>query len=250
MNIKSPITKIKKYPCFTVEQQQAYERLNPRQRAYVDIRGKGHNKTNAYKLAGFSSKNATQAAYLLEMHNKQIPELIEAITGQKRVRDLTVQDSQINQQIDALATKEGAEALVKVIEGDDSEKARQIQFYRDIIIGKIKTVRKTTKYNAVGEKMSCVVEEVSDVEVRMKARKELDRILGVNDIIGMGQLQVGNMTINIVDSAKHEELEDSRNTIRLDPEDMQIIDGEQALVVEEKEEREKPKPEVTVTEAK
>lgn len=233
--------KPKKYACFTKEQQEAYEKLAIRQRKYVDFRGQGYSKTIAYKMAGFDGKVAGQAAYLMEKRNAIIAELADCIINQKKVRDLSVQDSAINQQIDALAMQDGAEKMLEVIEGADGETARRIQFYRDVMNGKIKTVRKTTRYNAMGEKIETKVEEISDVDTKMKARKELDRILGLNQLPDLDKLQVGDITINIVDASKQDELADSRNVVDLDPDDMQVIDGEKVLVKEEKTETESAK---------
>lgn len=233
--------KPKRFACFTKEQQAAYEKLPQRQMKYVEYRGQGYSKTVAYKMAGFDAKVATQSAYNLERRNKILPELIECILGQKKVRDLTVEDSTINQQIDALALQDGAEKMMEVIEGADGETARRIQFYRDVMNGKIKTVRKTTRYNAMGEKIETKVEEVSDVEVKIKARRELDRILGLNQLPDLSRLQVGDITINIVDASKKEELEDSRNNIELDPSQVEIINGESVIVEEEKSEKESGK---------
>lgn len=233
--------KPKKFACFTAEQQKAYERLPVRQRQYVEFRGQGYSKTQSYKMAGFDAKVAPQAAYLLEKRNVILPELIDCILGQKRVRDLSVQDSAINQQIDALAMQDGAEKLMEVMENADPETMKRIQFYRDIMNGKIKTVRKTTKFNAMGEKLETKVEEVSDVEVKMKARKELDRILGLNEMPDLGKLQMGDITINIVDASKRDELEDSRNTVVLNADEVEVIDGERVIVEEEKIETESGK---------
>lgn len=231
--------KIKKYKCFTPEQQKAFEKLPNRQRKYVEFRGQGYSKTVAYKMAGFDGKAATQAAYVLEQRNKILPELIEAFLAQKRVRDLTKQDSEINQRIDALALQDGAEKMLEVIEGADGETARRIQFYRDVMNGKIKTVRRTTRYNAEGTKIETKVEETSDVDTKMKARKELDRILGLNQMPDLDKLQVGDITIHIVDASKREELADSRNIVDLDPDKVTVIDGEKAVVEEEIVEKDK-----------
>ena len=148
------------------------------------------------------------------------------------MRNLTVQDSDINKQIDALATKAGAEALTQIIEDGDAEKARSVQFYRDIIDGKTKTTRKIVRKNAAGDTLETKIEYVSDVQDRMKARKELDRILGINESVDLDQLQGGNITFNFVDVGNKEELEDSRNKVVLDPEDVVITevggDGENA----------------------
>lgn len=226
--------KPKRFACFTKEQQEAYDKLPVRQRKYVEFRGQGYSKTQSYKMAGFDGKVATQAAYILERRNTVLPELISCIQGQKKVRELSQQDSALNQQIDALAMQDGAEKMMEVIEGADGETAKRIKFYRDVMNGKVKTVRKTMKYNGLGVLVETKVEEVSDVDVKMRARKELDRILGLNQLPDLGKLQVGDITINIVDASKREELADSRNSVELDPNDVQVVDGQEVIVEEEK----------------
>lgn len=233
--------KPKKYACFTKEQQEAYDKLPSRHRAYIDYRGQGNSKTNSYKMAGFNGKVAGQAAYILEKRSPTIVPLVDCILAQKQVRDLTVQESQINQQIDALALQDGAEKMLEVIEGADGETAKRIKFYRDVMNGKVKTVRTTMRYNAMGALIEKKVEEVSDVDTKMKARKELDKILGLNQLIDIDKVQMGDITINIVDASKQDELEDNRNSIELNPDDVKIIDGEKVVVQEEKVERESAK---------
>jgi hypothetical protein len=233
--------KPKKYACFTKEQQEAYDKLPSRHRAYVDYRGQGNSKTNSYKMAGFNGKVAGQAAYILEKRSPTIVPLVDCILAQKQVRDLSVQESQINQQIDALALQDGAEKMLEVIEGADGETAKRIKFYRDVMNGKVKTVRTTMRYNAMGALIEKKVEEVSDVDTKMKARKELDKILGLNQLIDIDKVQMGDITINIVDASKQDELEDNRNSIELNPDDVKIIDGEKVVVQEEKVERESAK---------
>ena len=233
--------KPKKYACFTKEQQEAYDKLPSRHRAYVDYRGQGNSKTNSYKMAGFNGKVAGQAAYILEKRSPTIVPLVDCILAQKQDRDLTVEESQINQQIDALALQDGAEKMLEVIEGADGETAKRIKFYRDVMNGKIKTVRTTTRFNAMGALIEKKVEEVSDVDTKMKARKELDKILGLNQLPDLDKLQVGDITINIVDASKQDELEDNRNSIELNPDDVKIIDGEKVVVQEDRVEKESAK---------
>lgn len=229
--------KPKKYACFTPQEQEAYEKLNNLQRKYVDFRGRGYTKTQSYQMCGYSSKNPSQSAYLMERDNKIIPELIDKLLTQKKARELTEQESAINKQIDALAKQEYAEKTLEKIEGADGETARRIQFYRDIMNGKIKTVRKTIKKNALGVVIETKIEEVSDIDTRIKARKELDKILGLNMLPDIDKLQIGGITVNIVDASKKEELEDSRNQVVLDVDAVEVVDGEKAVVVEEKEEK-------------
>ena len=97
------------------------------------------------------------------------------------------------------------------------------------------------RYNAMGALIEKKVEEVSDVDTKMKARKELDKILGLNQLIDIDKVQMGDITINIVDASKQDELEDNRNSIELNPDDVKIIDGEKVVVQEEKVERESAK---------
>ena len=144
----------------------------------------------------------------------------------------------INKQIDALALQDGAEKALEKIEGADGETARRIQFYRDVANGKIKTVRKTQKLNAEGAVIGTTIEEISDIDSRIKARKELDRILGLNSIVDIDKLKVGDITINIVDASKKEELADDRNKVYLDPENIEVIDGEKVVVEKEQEQKE------------
>lgn len=232
----------RQYACFTAEQQEAYERLTDKQRKYVDFRGQGNSKTMAYIMAGYNETvNTGQAAYLLEKRSAVVQELVACLQAQKDLRDLSIKESNINRRIDALATQESADKLMEAIESGDSETARRIQFYRDIINGRIKTVRKTTRLDKFGKRIDSKIEEVTDLETKMKARKELDKILGLNTMPDFGSLQMGDITINIVDASKKDELEDSRNDILLSPDDVQVIDGEEVIVESESKIRAKGK---------
>ena len=230
------LSKPRKYACFTPEQQEAYEKLNAQRRLYVDYRGQGNNKAQSYIMAGYAKKGATQASYLLEKTNKVVAELIETLQKGNRARQLTKAESELNDKIDALATQQGVEQALEVIDNADGETARRIQFYRDVINGKVKTVKKTVRKNAEGGIIDTKIEEISDVAVKMQARKELDKILGLNQLPDLGALQMGDITIHIVDASKKDELADSRNQVFLNPDDVQEQDGEDVIVVEEKEE--------------
>lgn len=231
--------RIKTYKAFTEEQQKAYAGLNKMQRAYVDFRGKGHSKAESYRMAGYSSKTASVGAFLMEKNNRIVGELVQVLQADNKAKELSKEDSKLNQQIDALARQEGAENILETVENGDPETMKRIQFYRDIMSGKIKTVKKTKKLNAAGNVIEMKVEETSDIETRMKARKELDKIFGLNTLPDLGSLQMGDITINIVDASKKEELEDSRNNVVLDIDKEETIDGEKVVVVEE--ETETPK---------
>ena len=217
---------MKRYACFTVDEQKAYEGLNERQRKYVDFRGQGYGKAQSYKMCGYAARNASQAAWITERDNKVMSDRIERVLANRRAKELTEKESLLNKQVDALALQDKAEKLLQTIDGADGETARRIQFYRDILNGKIKSYKKTTTKDESGKIKSVKIEEVDDVDVRIKARKELDRILGLNMLPNIDNLQIGGITVNIVDASKKEELEDERNRVVLETKDFVVEDGQ------------------------
>lgn len=216
--------KITKYACFTPEQQKQFELLTTRQRSYVLYRAKGYGKTDSYRMAGFGGAHITQCSYMLERKNPVITELINAMCKVRQVGDIVKPDSDIGKKIDALALQNTAEKVLEKIEGADGETAQRIQFYRDIISGKIKSKKIITTTDRNGNVVSKRIEETNDIDARMKARKELDRILGLNEIIDVGALQVGDITVNIVDASKREEIEDKKNSVVLGDEEIVVSD--------------------------
>ena len=216
--------KIKKYGCFTPEQQKAFEGLNATQRAYVVYRGKGYSKADSYRMAGYKAKNVAQSAYIVEKQHPYMSELIQAMANVRRASELSQEDSDLNRQIDALAKQDGAEKMLETIEGADGETAKRIQFYRDIVNGKIRTKKVIKRKNASGAVIETREEYLDDIETRIKARKELDRILGLNEIVDVASLQMGDITINIVDASKRDALEDKSNHVELEDKDMVILD--------------------------
>lgn len=231
---RESVAKPRRYACFTVEQQKAYDSLGWRARKYIDFRGQGNNKSAAYRLAGFETRFPAQASRHLEENHPEIPELVNAITGQRKLRELNETDSNVNKQIDALAIKDAADKLDTLIQSGDTNNADRVKFYLDVRNGNIKTVRKTVKKDQNGHITGTTIEYVSDISYRIQAQKELDKIFGLNQVVDMGKLQIGSITVNVVDASKQEELEDSRNTVKLDPSEVEIVDGEPVVVVEEK----------------
>lgn len=222
-----------KYECFTEEQQSYYDKLTPNKQRYVDFRGQGHTKSDAYKMAGYSGNASAQAAYVLERRDKAMTELINVMLKARRAKEVAVEKSPINQTIDALAKQQTVEKMLATVDNCDGETARRIQFYRDILTGKIKTVRKTKRFDGSGHVIDTKVEEVDDVSTRIQARKELDKILGLNEIVDLGNLQMGDITVCFVDASKKDELEDDRNKIEMDIDRTEVIDGETVLVAKE-----------------
>lgn len=216
--------KAKRVPCFSLEQQGLFEKLTAKQQKYVLYRGQGYNKTDSYKLAGFQSKRANFAAYNLEKGNQVIQQLVDVMQNASRIKQLADLNSKLNEDIDIKAKQDITDKALEVIDGADGETAKRIAFYRNIVNGRTKSIRKTTQLNAEGGIIKTTIEEISDIDARIKARKELDKILGLNQIIDMDQFKLGDITVNIVDASYREEKEDERNKVNLDLEKVEVIE--------------------------
>lgn len=231
------VDKPRKISCFTPEQQIIYDKLMPRQRAYIDFRAKGYGKADSYRKSGYKiTKNVGQNAYLMERGSPIIKELIETLSNVRKAKDILKADSDVNKQLDALAEVKTAEQALETIANADGETLKQIQFYRDVINGKIQTVKKTIFTNKAGEK-SYKEERISDVDTKIKARRELDRLLGIGSIIDLGRLETGDITINIVDASKKDALEDDRNKVIIDLGEQNVEADGEVIIVEEKKEK-------------
>lgn len=231
--------KTRKYPCFTSEEQGLYDGLLPRQQAYVDGRASGLERKEAYIRAGYGEKDAARKAYIMETRGSGvIKQLVERVTAPelRALADINKENSKLNAEIDKKAreaykelgkTKNGYTEVVQMKEAMvdvpkmDAPTAERLAFYRDIMNGKTKSVKETIRYNKDGEVIERKIEKINDVDTRIRARKEVDRILGLNTLIDVGELQAGkNITINIVDASKPKE-------IPIEPEDVKVVDDDE-----------------------
>lgn len=205
----------RKIACLTPEQNDYYNSLNHNQRRYVEFRAQGYKKAEAYRMAGYDGRNPSQGAVNFEARNPKAAEIIRIMSAVRRTKAVLENTSteSLNATIDALAIQKDAENAIAKLENMDQETARRIKFFRDIISGKIKSYRKTVTKNATGAITKIVEEEINDVDTRIKARKELDKILGLNEIIDIDKLSFGDITVNIVDASKKDAVSDSRNDI-------------------------------------
>lgn len=191
------------------ELRKAYESLPERQRRYVDYRVAGFGKKDAYIKAGYKAgKNSAQAAYILERNIPQISQVIEAMAALKFVSDLDKAKGEPMEVIDAKASVAVAQskALMERIMKMEPEEAERLQFYMDVMSGKIKTRKKIKNISEAGI-VSYRIEEIEDVKIKFEARKEIDKILGLNRLLDIGKITAGSVTINIVDASK-KDLED------------------------------------------
>lgn len=210
---------VAKIVCYTEAQQKAYEGLSSRQRAYVENRVQGYNRSESYRLAGYSGKNYGQAASLLEKNNPVISNLIETRLNNLVSRASLDQRAKLEDPISGEVATMGKDGAV--ITTGDEETAKRIRFYRAVLNGTLKTKKTITFIDKYGNK-STRIEEIDDIDTKMKARKELDRILGLNSIVDLEKFQVGSLTVNIVDASNREQLEDPNNKVNLSVDDFTV----------------------------
>ena len=232
----------RKVVCFTREQQEAYDALNPRHQLYVDYRGLGYSKAESYRCAGFNAKTAKQGAVQLEKIKPVIKQLIDvmqkhnmaahAIAMEKKESDLRMSpagDEEVTSEhrINALAQQSDDKMVMQTLKDMDANTADRINFYRGIINGKVKTTRETITYDASGVVKGRKVEIIDDVAQRVNARRELDKILGIGQLTQLGNISAGQITINIVDASKSsvEKQEIEKQESMLEP-DGYSVDGD------------------------
>ena len=236
-----------RYSCLTPEQQAEFDSWNTKQQHYAIFRSQNIDKANAYRMAGYKCSNqAGQNGYILE--NRRFPrmkEIIAALSCQYKKFDALKEGTPISKQIDEKAkeiTPEMVAYLTKVpekspilentpldISSISGEQARDIQFYRKIADGTMKSVTVTKKYDKDGNLIGKTVVEESSLDIRIKAQREVMRKVGIADVLEIGKVEANNINVMIVDASKREEKQDERNTITGE---IKEIDGEQALVKE------------------
>lgn len=189
--------------CYDSEQQELYNKLNDKQKAYIELRVAGMGKSEAYRNAGYETKNSRQAAYTLE--NGRLKGLIECRIKLKQARQLMDADSNTFKDLEAKANLAQASNVLNTVKSANLDTVEQIKFYRDIASGKIRS-HKITEFTDKEGKKSTKEEFIDDVATRIQARKELDRILGLNQINTLGSINAGgNVNINIIDASKKTE---------------------------------------------
>lgn len=209
----------------TKAQEETFKNLSPNFQRYILFRVQGAKKTEAVKMAGYNSSDYSKIAYTIEKRHPEIVTLIQAVEKQKVVETLNDPESKLNTQIDALANQYSADTTLEVLKHADAETYRRIKFYRDIMQGKIVSTKRVVKKDDKGKVLEVREEEMNDVEMKMRARKELDRIFGLTQMGEMGQVRMGDITINIVDASKQNELAAPENQIVLNEQNVEVVDS-------------------------
>lgn len=241
----TPLT-ARRLACLNRAQQKRFDGYNVMQKKYVLFRAQGYDKANAYKMTGYNSPrgNWAQCAYRLE---KRIncAEIIEALKAPQRIAQLKEEGSEINKQIDEKAKEIPPELLANyntvpmdsdVVDKSDIQpenisvdQARNLQFYRNIVDGRIKSVKITKTYDKDGHLVGRKEESTITLADRMNAQKEVMRITGQSEILELGSVQATpNINIMIVDASRRNEIPEEK------PKEIEIgeYEGEPAIVEE------------------
>lgn len=213
--------KQQRYSCFTEEQQAQFDSLSKNEKKYVIFRSQGYDKRNSYRMAGYrEGKNMSQNAYHIENIRKPwTQDLIRVLSGHKARVDVYKENTPVSKKIDEKAEELPPEMEMTLVNADapveqklpevedmSGEEARRIQFYRQVANGTIKSIQITRTYDKDGNLTGKKVVETSDIDMRIKARKEVDRILGLNEMANLGSIEAGDINIMIVDARKRAEL--------------------------------------------
>lgn len=232
--------------CLPDNLREDFCRMNAVAKQYTAHRIMGMTKKDALLQTGSTAvKTANQTADYLERKNPQIKEIVNYCINNSVEQRLLNPKSSFNKVIDEQVKQaKSDEALTAQVltpeqqqQIEEIEKApfaltpnqaESIQFYRDLCRGKYKTYKTTIVYDADDKVVSKKVEKIDDVAVKIKARQELDRLLGLNSLRQMGSVQVGKMTIKIIDTSQPTEEDnkppvDYQNATIIDEED--VIDG-------------------------
>lgn len=225
-----------------------FNRMNTTAKQYTANRILGFNKVDSMRNAGSNAKDGaslSSTAKSLEDRNPAIEEIVAYAQEHNFESQLLNEKSKFNQTIEqkqqeALITQATSAASVM-----SPNMAESVAFYRRVASGSVKTYKTTEKYDANGKLVERRKEIIDDAETRMRAREKLDRLLGINAMQNLGQVQVGSISINIVDASKDDKEErevDVQDEAIVTDDGEEIIDSGTIIEQEPQVEIETPKP--------
>ena len=246
------------------EMLDEFNKMNMTGRQYTANRVLGMERADAIMATGSQTKSragARSVASSLEARNPIIQKVIEYCNNNNVAKELLDPNSDFNKMVELEATKASQQAnnalfeknADQVLEPNAEAKMKQlqlasnaltpdlaqsVQFYRDIVNGKTRSYKTIKTYDADGKLIGKRVEETSDISTKMQAREKLDKLLGLNALQQLGQVQIGSIAIKIMDTSMHE---DEKN---IDIQSDAIVkDASDDIVLEQEVEEHKPKVE-------
>ena len=220
-----------------------FNKMNQTGKQYTVNRILGFSKVDSIRAAGSNAKEGhslSGTAQSLEERNPQIQEIVDYAQQNNLEAQLMNDKSAFAKTIEEKKNELQMQQLNQATSVMSPNMAESVDFYRKVVSGNIKSKKTIVSYDAQGKEIGRKTEYIEDVGSKMQAREKLDRLLGINAIQNLGQVQVGSISINIVDASKKEPDEEREVDIQNDAiiRDETIIEQEPERVVEE----EKPKP--------
>ena len=223
-----------------------FNKMNDTARQYTLQRVLGFNKVDSMRNAGSQAKDnrsLSSTAQSLEERNPIIEEIVEYCQQHNFEKDLLSDDGKLANSVEHKEMIAKEQQLNHAIEVMRPDMAESINFYRRVANGSIRKYKTTEKYDADGKLIGKTREVIDDPVARMAARDKMDKLLGLTAIQTLGQVQVGSISINIVDASKDEDdLKDVDFQSDAVVSDEEIDVGEEKEIIIEKK-VEKPKKE-------
>ena len=224
-----------------------FNKMNQTGKQYTVNRILGFSKVDSIRAAGSNAKEGhslSGTAQSLEERNPQIQEIVDYAQQNNLEAQLMNDKSAFAKTIEEKKNELQMQQLNQATSVMSPNMAESVDFYRKVVSGNIKSKKTTVTYDAHGKELGRKTEFIEDVGSKMQAREKLDRLLGINAIQNLGQVQVGSISINIVDASKKEPDEEREVDIQNDAiiRDETIIEQEPERVVEEEKPKPQPKP--------
>lgn len=188
-----------------------FNKLNATGKQYTVNRILGFNKVDSMKNAGSNAKDnssLSSTAQSLEQRNPIIEEIVEYAQQHNFEKELLSDEGKFAKTLDQKEREAKEQQLAYASSVMRPDMAESINFYRRVANGSIKKYKTTEKYDAEGNLLFRTREIVDDPSARMLARERMDKLLGINAIQNLGQVQVGSISINIVDASKPKDEDD------------------------------------------
>ena len=219
-----------------------FNKMNQTGKQYTLNRILGFSKVDSIRAAGSNAKPdmLSSTARSLEERNPQIDEIVNWGIEHSLESQINNDNSAFAKTVEAKKAEAELQQLNQATSMMTPNMAESVDFYRKVASGFYKTRKTIERYDANGHLIERKKETIEDVDAKMRAREKLDRLLGINAIQNLGQVQVGSISINIVDASKKEETEAEREV------DFQ----EDALVSDEVVVEQEPQVEVEVEKPK
>ena len=186
-----------------------FNKMNQTGKQYTVNRILGFNKVDSIRAAGSNAKDGaslSSTAKSLEERNPIIEEIVQYAQEHNLEAQLLNDKSTFAKNLEEKKNELQMQQLNHATSVMSPGMAESVDFYRKVANGSIKTYKITEKYGPDGKTLIEKKREIiDDVDAKMRAREKLDRMLGLNAIQNLGQVQVGSISINIVDASKKED---------------------------------------------